>query len=62
MNNNGTHLGKVLVGILVISAVLNFGFYYFAGYEVAVIFALSWLTAVIATATVGIENTINQKP
>ena len=56
----GSHLGKTFVSAFLITGVLDFGTYVFGGYEVAIIFAICWLTALIATVAAGIENTIIQ--
>lgn len=57
----GVDLAKVFAMNFILTSVVNFGVYHFVGYEFAVIFALCWLTGVIAMVAVGIENTINQK-
>lgn len=57
----GRHLGFIFISMFFITSVLVYLAYMFAGIEAALLFAFSWLAAVIATAAVGIENTVNKK-
>jgi hypothetical protein len=57
----GHHLGKIFVSVFLVSSLLVGATFAFAGFEIALLVALCWLTSVVATTAVGIENTINQK-
>ena len=51
-------MGKMFVTTFLVSAVLVFCVYKIGGFEVAALFSICWLVAVIATTSVGLENII----
>lgn len=59
--NQGTHLGQVFIGVLILSAAVVFSSNFFWGFEIALLVSIVFLCALLATAAVGIENTIGEK-
>lgn len=55
------NLGTIFVGMLLITLVPSFLVYYFFGFEMGVIFAITFSASVLVTALVGVENTLIHK-
>ena len=53
-----SHLGKMFVATFILSAIPIFGVQKFFGFEIALLFSICWLCAVVAATSVGIENVI----
>lgn len=56
-DKRGSHLGKIFFTTFLLSASVIFISYAAAGFEIAILFSLAFLCAVVATVAVGIENT-----
>lgn len=59
--NERTHLGKVFLGIFLLSGAVVFISYLFLGFEVALLVSIVFLCSLLSTAAAGIENTIGEK-